>query len=170
MSQNGDLNKDELSKEDELDEEYDKLSEEDMNDINDTTEEGMIYKSTNPILKEKNKSIFKKEEITIKGKSYDFYYQDIFSAVEGILVRQEILEECHWVYENNYVDNGFQDYCLITILMMVRGADEEFNVKLSTDGNGDDNSGFGSDYDCCDNINDDKLTEYLIGSKSFVNN
>ncbi|CAJ0762925.1 20223_t:CDS:2 [Entrophospora sp. SA101] len=106
MSQNGDLNKDELSKEDELDEEYDKLSEEDMNDINDTTEEGMIYKSTNPILKEKNKSIFKKEEITIKGKSYDFYYQDIFSAVEGILVRQEILEECHWVYENNYVDNG----------------------------------------------------------------
>ncbi|CAH1758024.1 2170_t:CDS:2 [Entrophospora sp. SA101] len=54
---------------------------------------------------EKNESKFKKEKITIKGKSYDFYYQDIFSAVEGILERQEILEECHWDYENNYVDN-----------------------------------------------------------------
>ncbi|CAJ0752513.1 2964_t:CDS:2 [Entrophospora sp. SA101] len=164
MSQDGDLNKDEFSKENELNEEYDELSEEDMNDINNISEEGMIYKSTNPILvqkygpehekyhqipynliseecydfvqlvnailkyikkyaphlnlpsstsaaikqfdkSEKNESKFKKEKITIKGKSYDFYYQDIFSAVEGILERQEILEECHWDYENNYVDN-----------------------------------------------------------------
>jgi hypothetical protein len=53
MSQDGDLNENELSKEEELNEEYDVLSEEDINDINDISEEGMFYKSSNSILMQK---------------------------------------------------------------------------------------------------------------------
>lgn len=54
---------------------------------------------------EKNESKFKKEKVTIKGRSYDFHYQNISTAIEEILERQGILDECHWNYEDNYIDN-----------------------------------------------------------------
>jgi hypothetical protein len=53
---------------------------------------------------QKSKSKFKKENLLIKGKSFDFHYQDIISAIEEILQRQDVLEKCHWDYEDNYID------------------------------------------------------------------
>ena len=42
----------------------------------------------------------------IKGKSFDFHYQDVISAIEEILERQDVLEKCHWDYEDNYIDGN----------------------------------------------------------------
>ena len=54
---------------------------------------------------QKNESKFKKENLRIKSKSFDFHYQDISSAIEELLEQQYILDECRWNYEDNYIDD-----------------------------------------------------------------
>jgi tRNA A37 threonylcarbamoyltransferase TsaD len=52
-----------------------------------------------------NQLKFKKKNLLIKGRSFDFHYQDISSAIEELLEQQDILDECRWIYEDNCIDD-----------------------------------------------------------------